>query len=151
MNQAPDLVTFRAEGARERCGPDFCAWLDGADFPGRRRRGFTGAWSQVPGRATAQAEDQLYRVAGPWWYLENLVFQQTWQMTNGTTYDADRDEQEPVDPGPEGGRDEAGDGRGDRGSAGLCDGAGRADHGGRRLRRMRSRPTRRRWTSRARR
>jgi hypothetical protein len=37
----------------------------------------------VPGRAAAKAEEQFYRVAGPWWYLENLVFQQTWQTTNG--------------------------------------------------------------------
>ena len=47
-------------------------------------RGFTGASLRCRGRAAAKTEDQFYRVAGPWWYLENLVFQQTWQMTDGT-------------------------------------------------------------------
>ena len=28
---------------------------------------------------------KLYKIAGPWWWLENLVFQQAWEVTNGTT------------------------------------------------------------------
>ncbi len=131
INQMPDMVTFRAEATPSDADPIFAhgstvrLFQNGTPW-------FYGRVVQVPGRASAKAEEQLYRLAGPWWYLENLVFQQTWQTTNGTDIDAGPDEQEPADPGPEIGRDEAGDGRGDPGGAGLRDGAGRADHGGRR-------------------
>ncbi len=82
INQAPDLVTFRAEGTPSDADPIFAHGSTVKLF----RNGtpwFYGRVVEVPGRASAQAEDQLYRVAGPWWYLENLVFQQTWLTTNG--------------------------------------------------------------------
>jgi hypothetical protein len=83
INQAPDLVTFRAEGTPSDADPIFAygstiqLFCDEAPW-------FYGRVVQVPGRATGKLEEQLYRVAGPWWYLENLVFQQTWQVTDGT-------------------------------------------------------------------
>jgi hypothetical protein len=84
VNQMPDMVTFRAENTASDAAPVFAygstiqLLRDGVPW-------FYGRVVQVPGRATAKLEEQLYRVAGPWWYLENLVFQQTWQVTNGTT------------------------------------------------------------------
>jgi hypothetical protein len=82
INQAPDLVTFRAETPSD-ADPIFAhgstVQLFSAGVPW-----FYGRVIQVPGRATAKLEEQLYRVAGPWWYLENLVFQQVWQTTNGS-------------------------------------------------------------------
>jgi hypothetical protein len=84
INQAPDVVTFRAENTASDADPIFAhgstirIFQNGTPW-------FYGRVVLVPGRATAKLEDQLYRVAGPWWYLENLVFQQTWQMTNGTS------------------------------------------------------------------
>jgi len=83
MNQMPDIVTFRAENTPSDADPVFAYGSTIRIF----REGvawFYGRVIQVPGRATGQLEEQLYRVAGPWWYLENLVFQQTWQVTNGT-------------------------------------------------------------------
>jgi hypothetical protein len=83
INQSPDVVTFRAEGTPSDADPIFAhgstvrLFQNGTPW-------FYGRVVQAPGRASAKAEDQLYRVAGPWWYLENLVFQQTWQTTNGT-------------------------------------------------------------------
>jgi hypothetical protein len=81
INQAPDLVTFRAETPSD-ADPIFAhgstVQLFRAGVPW-----FYGRVVQVPGRATAKAEEQLYRLAGPWWYLENLVFQQAWLMTDG--------------------------------------------------------------------
>jgi hypothetical protein len=83
INQVPDGVTFRAENAASDADPIFAhgstirIFQNGTPW-------FYGRVVLVPGRATAKAEEQFYRVAGPWWYLENLVFQQTWQMTNGT-------------------------------------------------------------------
>jgi len=83
INQMPDLVTFRAEGTPSDADPIF-AHGSTVKLLQNGTPWFYGRVVQVPGRASAKAEDQLYRVAGPWWYLENLVFQQTWQTTNGT-------------------------------------------------------------------
>jgi hypothetical protein len=82
INQMPDLVTFRAEATPSDADPIFAygstirLFQNGTPW-------FYGRVVEIPGRASAKAEDQFYRVAGPWWYLENLVFQQTWQTTNG--------------------------------------------------------------------
>ena len=83
INQMTDTVTFRAEATASDADPIFAhgstvqLFQNGTPW-------FYGRVVQVPGRASAKAEDQLYRLAGPWWYLENLVFQQTWQTTDGT-------------------------------------------------------------------
>jgi hypothetical protein len=82
VNQAPDLVTFRAAATLSDADPIFAhgstIQLKRAGVPW-----FYGRVISVPGRAAAKIEEQLYVVAGPWWYLENLVFQQAWQTTNG--------------------------------------------------------------------
>jgi len=83
INQMTDTVTFRAEATPSDADPIFAhgstvqLFQNGTPW-------FYGRVVQVPGRASAKAEDQLYRLAGPWWYLENLVFQQIWQTTDGT-------------------------------------------------------------------
>jgi len=82
INQATDVVTFRADGRPSDSDPLFNYGSTVRLF----RNGmswFYGRVVQVPSRATAKSEDQLYRLAGPWWYLENLVFQQAWETTNG--------------------------------------------------------------------
>jgi len=82
INQASDFVTFRVEDASSDADPVFAHGSTVRIF----RNGlpwFYGRVTEVPGRAAAKAEEQLYRLAGPWWYLENLVFQQIWQTTNG--------------------------------------------------------------------
>ncbi len=82
INQAADVVTFRADVRPSDADPLFAYGSTVRLF----RNGmpwFYGRVVQVPGRASAKAEDQLYRLAGPWWYLENLVFQQAWETTNG--------------------------------------------------------------------
>jgi hypothetical protein len=86
VNQAPDFVTFRAEGTPSDADPIFAHGSVVRIF----RSGvpwFYGRVVEVPGRAAAKMEEQLYRIAGPWWYLENLVFQQEWTTTNGVTTD----------------------------------------------------------------
>jgi hypothetical protein len=84
INQMADVVTFRAAATTSDADPIFAH----ASTIRILRGGvpwFYGRVVEVPGKASANADEQLYRVAGPWWYLENLVFQQTWQTTNGTT------------------------------------------------------------------
>ena len=84
VNQAADVVTFRAVGRGCDADPLFAfgsvmrLFKDSVPW-------FYGRVVQVPGRATARAEDQLYKIAGPWWWLENFVFQQAWEMTNGVS------------------------------------------------------------------
>jgi hypothetical protein len=40
---------------------------------------FQGIVIQVPRVGAPDAESMAYRIAGPWWYLENLTFQQAYQ------------------------------------------------------------------------
>lgn len=40
---------------------------------------FSGIVTQVPRMGAPDAEAMMYKVAGPWWYLDNLVFQQPYQ------------------------------------------------------------------------
>jgi hypothetical protein len=39
---------------------------------------FYGVVTQTPSAGSGRAEDQDYVVSDPWWYLENLVYQQQW-------------------------------------------------------------------------
>ncbi len=78
INQAADLVTFRAEGVASDADPLFAHGSTVQLFRGGVPW-FYGRVIGVPARAAAKAEEQFYRLAGPWWYLENLVFQQAWQ------------------------------------------------------------------------
>ena len=81
VNQQADTLTFRAAGRGSDADPLFALgstvqlFDSGAPW-------FYGRVIEVPGRATGAGEDQLYKLAGPWWYLENLVFQQAWEITN---------------------------------------------------------------------
>jgi hypothetical protein len=84
VNQQADTVTFRAAGRGSDADPLF-AYGSTVRLFKSGTPWFYGRVVQVPGRASAGAEDQLYRLAGPWWYLENLVFQQAWEITNGST------------------------------------------------------------------
>ena len=45
---------------------------------------FTGIVTQTPIYSSAQTEYIEYKISGPWWYLENLIYQQIWK--------------EPIDP-----------------------------------------------------
>jgi hypothetical protein len=84
VNQMPDVVTFRAAATPSDADPIF-AHGSTITFFQNGTPWFYGRVISVPGRATAKEEEQLYRVAGPWWYLESLVFQQAWLTTNGVT------------------------------------------------------------------
>lgn len=41
---------------------------------------FFGIITKTPGYGSDRQESQLYELAGPWWYLENLIYQQTWNQ-----------------------------------------------------------------------
>lgn len=39
---------------------------------------FFGIITKTPGYATPHLENQQFEISGPWWYLENLIYQQGW-------------------------------------------------------------------------
>jgi len=85
---APDLVTFLADGAA----------YDSADLSGLalgdavtithtvaavETTWFTGVITQIPREGLADSESLAYEVTGPWYYLEQLVFQQRFPLNAG--------------------------------------------------------------------
>lgn len=89
------IVRRRATGSTETC----TVRLDGAAFDTSprfacgstvtiRRGGvpwFVGRVTTVPGHGDGRSEGIGYDLSGPWWYLENLVCQQTWTLQGGDT------------------------------------------------------------------
>lgn len=72
----PDKVTFNA--ALDVTEANIFAYgaeiviKSGADF------WFRGRVNRIPSLGAPDAERRTYDVVGPWWYLENIVFQQQW-------------------------------------------------------------------------
>jgi len=89
VSQGVDELAFRATGSASDSPP---AFPHGAMVVLSRNRsldsggGFSGGtpWfqgivTQVPRLGAPDTEGLAYKVAGPWWYLENLVFHQPYQ------------------------------------------------------------------------
>ena len=89
VSQGQDELTFLADGTAADSPPLFAhgmtltLWRDRLmDSSGNFSGGmswFNGLVTQVPRAGAPDAESLLYRVAGPWWYLDNQVFQQPYQ------------------------------------------------------------------------
>ena len=45
---------------------------------------FVGRVTATPGSGDGSGEGVCYELSGPWWYLENLVCQQSWNLRGGT-------------------------------------------------------------------
>ena len=88
-SQGIDELTFEAEGMDADSAPLFpnhstlVLWRDRtANGAGSFSGGtiwFQGLVTQVPRAGSPGAEATMYKVVGPWWYLENLVFQQAYE------------------------------------------------------------------------
>ncbi len=86
-NQATDRVSFRSPGS-DYDGEPLFAYGDTVQI---RRDGalwFAGRVVKVPRVGEAKAEGLRYELAGPWWYLEDLVFQQDWKQLQDFDDDA---------------------------------------------------------------
>ncbi|HJX10818.1 MAG TPA: hypothetical protein VJ733_10000, partial [Candidatus Binatia bacterium] len=83
-SQAQDIVTFTADGAAFDAANLFAInstciiKKDGVQW-------FVGRVIRIPRAGAPASESMAYELAGPWWYLDNLVFQQTWKVTDGVT------------------------------------------------------------------
>lgn len=77
INQGIDKLSFTHTGASLELPPMFDPetpiqiYKNGIPW-------FYGIITKTPGLGTASKEDHQYEIAGPWWYLENLIYQQTW-------------------------------------------------------------------------
>lgn len=89
VSQGMDELTFHTDGTSADAAPLFAnkstlvlsrnrtQASDGAFSGGTTW--FQGLVIQVPRAGAPDAESIAYRVAGPWWYLDNLTFQQAYQ------------------------------------------------------------------------
>lgn len=77
VNQSNDVVSLRADGtsldAPLLFAPESAVTIQKSGKPW-----FYGIVTQVPSVGYATSENQSYTIAGPWWFLENLVYQQGW-------------------------------------------------------------------------
>lgn len=89
VSQGMDELTFQADGTAADAAPLFphgatlTLWRDRATDSGGNFLGgttwFQGLVVQVPRAGAPDSESVAYKAAGPWWYLENLTFQQAYQ------------------------------------------------------------------------
>ena len=89
VSQGIDEFTFQADGTLADSPPLFphgatlVVWRDRlGDGSGNYSGGqtwFQGLVTQVPRAGAPETESLMYKVAGPWWYLDNLTFQQAYQ------------------------------------------------------------------------
>jgi hypothetical protein len=88
VSQGVDELAFSAEGSAADAAPLFpfrstiTLWRDRASgsssFSGGQQW-FSGLIIQTPRAGSPESESMRYKAAGPWWYLENRVFQQAYQ------------------------------------------------------------------------
>jgi hypothetical protein len=86
VSQGQDRVTFTADGAHFDSDQQFA---DKSTIIIKRDgvRWFHGRVIRSPRLGDPGAEALTYELAGPWWYLDECVFQQQWRTTNGETSD----------------------------------------------------------------
>lgn len=79
---APDELVFSMTRSDVLAAPEFSygdiltLWKDGV-------RWFKGTVTRLPAQGSAKTEGDEYTVSGPWWYLENIVYQQVRSIANG--------------------------------------------------------------------
>jgi hypothetical protein len=88
VNQSPDQLTFIRRG---QVDDDLVFAYEGLIHLYREEGGvkvpwFTGIVTEADRDATPGSEFVSYKVEGPWWYLNNLVFRQTWKVWNGSAF-----------------------------------------------------------------
>lgn len=82
VSQNVDEVSFTADGT---AFDGASLWSHGETVIIMRdsQRWFYGRVVSIPRIGLASAESIQYRLAGPWWYLDKCVYQQSWQVYSG--------------------------------------------------------------------
>jgi len=83
VNQAPDRLTFNADGQLFDSAALF-NYGDSLSLYKGTDRWFAGVVLSGPRYGSPSMESHDYQVAGLWWYLEQLVFEQEWRAGPGT-------------------------------------------------------------------
>ncbi len=78
LNQGTDTLSFKTEANNVpfKCDETIEIFKD-------ETRWFCGRIVQIPCQFSVNEESKSYRVSGPNWYLEHLIFQQSWQYFKG--------------------------------------------------------------------
>lgn len=94
QSQAPDVCTFDVDGTAFDATESFTYGTTltirkGRTKPATTWQGgeimFVGRVVEVPRTGQAESESVSYKIQGPWWYLDNLIFEQSWQSWNNST------------------------------------------------------------------
>jgi hypothetical protein len=84
INQACDYVWFDA--VRANIQESLFGIQDIVQIFNDQTCWFYGVITQVPALMHSHSETLQYKVSGPWWFLENLVYQQLWQGINNKQF-----------------------------------------------------------------
>jgi hypothetical protein len=89
VSQGVDELTFTAEGTPTDAAPVFANYSTITLYRNRLQATdgtfsggtiwFVGLITQYPRAGSPEAESMAYKAVGPWWYLDNYVFQQPYQ------------------------------------------------------------------------
>jgi hypothetical protein len=100
VSQGTDEVTFVADARNVDAADLFTPFSDTLIIRRDRIRDSGSLWSggtkwfegiviQIPRRGSPNEENNSYVLAGPWWYLDNLVFEKTFNILDHYTVPAD--------------------------------------------------------------
>lgn len=81
-SQGADRVTFEIGGTDVDEAPLF-SYGDTLSFKNNSTTWFTGIVIREPRFGNTTSEALKYELAGPWWYLEDLTYQQMWKVNGG--------------------------------------------------------------------
>ncbi|MDR2200996.1 MAG: hypothetical protein LBN94_02730 [Puniceicoccales bacterium] len=85
-NQSVDSVTFKVAGNAIDGVPPFEPRKEIQIFH-HNQRWFRGLVTKTPVYASAGEEFQCYTLSGPWWYLDNIIYQQLWKEPSDSNDD----------------------------------------------------------------
>ena len=76
-NQGNDRVRFKTKGQQFLPDQTLVIYKDQTPW-------FQGRITQVPCLYAPEVEENFYEIAGTWWYLEHIVYQQNWRYSDGS-------------------------------------------------------------------
>ena len=85
----PDMVTFTAPGA-DFDGDALFSYGATVRIKKDGVQWFYGRVISLPRQGSASEEQINYQLAGPWWYLDKCVYQQSWKVYDGGLVDANK-------------------------------------------------------------
>jgi hypothetical protein len=85
INQGRDWVSFRRTGGAALSEVPLLEPFEPVTILHGGEPWFSGLVTETPSLGTAAAESCDYRISGPWWYLESIIYQQPWNLISDPT------------------------------------------------------------------